>query len=138
MKFILLTSAAVLVLSATSASACLVDSDGENVLHGDGGTINAGSVSCSVVLDASVLFSVGSAVLSEQGKAALDKVSTSGITTVTGYASIEGSEASNLELSRARAQAVVDYLGIDAEVVAAGETTQFGADLASNRVVVLS
>lgn len=139
MKRILLTSAAVALFSATTASACLVDSDGENVAHSDGGDINAGSNACSVTLDSSVLFAQGSAVLTAEGKAALDAVDASNVTTVTGYASVEGDEGYNQRLSQARAQAVADYLGLSgATVVGAGETTQFGDDLASNRVVVLS
>lgn len=143
MKRILITSAAIALLGASSASACLVDSDGASVAHADGGSIAAGAGFCATVLDAAVLdaavlFSVGSAVLSAEGKAALDGIDASGIGTITGYASVDGGEASNLALSRARAQAVADYLGIDAAVVGGGETSDFGADLASNRVVVLS
>ena len=139
MKRILVASAAIALFGASTASACLKDSDGTGVVHSDGGAINAGSGSCgAVVLDSSVLFSTGSAVLSAAGKAALDAIDAGSISTITGYASVDGSEASNLALSRARAQAVADYLGSSATVVGAGETTQFGDDLAANRVVVLS
>lgn len=138
MKRILITSAAIALLGASSASACLVDSDGQNIGHSDGNNVNAGSVSCATVLDSAVLFSVGSAVLSAEGKAALDMIDASNISTITGYASVDGSDAANLALSRARAQAVADYLGVDATVVGGGETDSFGADLASNRVVVIS
>lgn len=60
---------------------------------------------------------------------------------IQGYTDVQGSAASNLELSQNRAEAVRSYLvdaGVDAASLTAtgfGETTQFGDDLASNRLV---
>ena len=60
---------------------------------------------------------------------------------VQGYTDVEGPEAANLDLSQRRADAVRSYLvgaGVDADTLSAtgfGETTEFGQDLASNRVV---
>ncbi len=60
---------------------------------------------------------------------------------VQGYTDIEGDEADNLTLSQERADAVRGYLvdaGADPDVLSAtgfGETEEFGADLASNRLV---
>ena len=148
MKRILITSTALALFGATSASACLVDSGGVAVRSSDGSAINAGSIPCSpgvgaavpssAVLGNAILFGAGSAVLSAQGRALLDTIDASSIRTITGYASIDGSDDSNLALSRARAQTIADYLGVDATVIGGGETTQFGPSLAANRVVVLS
>ncbi len=61
-------------------------------------------------------FKVGSAVLSEEGKQNLDNLAQTALTMkgylieVTGFASAEGGEKMNKELSRRRAQAVLDYL----------------------------
>lgn len=64
--------------------------------------------------------------------------------TLTGYASEEGTEDYNLNLSTRRAAALRDLLikeGVNPaqlQVVGAGETTQFGNELDLNRVVVTS
>jgi outer membrane protein OmpA-like peptidoglycan-associated protein len=61
-------------------------------------------------------FKVGSAVLSPEGKQNLDTVAQTALTMkgylieVTGFASSDGNEKKNKELSRRRAQAVLDYL----------------------------
>lgn len=63
-----------------------------------------------------VNFKVNSAVLSPDAKAALDEVATSAlqlkgyVIEITGFASAEGGTAKNKELSKRRAQAVIDYL----------------------------
>ena len=63
--------------------------------------------------------------------------------TITGYASLEGAEKFNVELSKQRAQAVCDVLvksGIDPNrltVVAGGPTDKFGQSYESNRTVVI-
>jgi outer membrane protein OmpA-like peptidoglycan-associated protein len=63
-----------------------------------------------------VNFKVNSAVLSPDAKAALDEVATAAlqlkgyVIEITGFASAEGSTAKNKELSKRRAQAVIDYL----------------------------
>jgi outer membrane protein OmpA-like peptidoglycan-associated protein len=63
-----------------------------------------------------VNFKVNSAVLSPDAKAALDQVATAAlqlkgyVIEITGFASAEGSTAKNKELSKRRAQAVIDYL----------------------------
>ena len=65
---------------------------------------------------ATVNFKVNSAVLSPEGKAALDEVATAAMTMkgyvieVTGFASADGSTAKNKALSQRRAQAVIDYM----------------------------
>ena len=65
---------------------------------------------------ATVNFKVNSAVLSPEGKAALDQVATASMTLkgyvieVTGFASAEGNAKTNKALSERRAQAVKDYL----------------------------
>ena len=65
---------------------------------------------------ATVNFRVNSAVLSPEAKSSLDEVATAaaalkGYTIeVTGFASADGSSARNKELSKRRAQAVIDYL----------------------------
>lgn len=65
---------------------------------------------------ATVNFRVNSAVLSPEAKAALDEVAANAATLkgyeieITGFASSEGSTARNKELSKRRAQAVIDYL----------------------------
>lgn len=65
---------------------------------------------------ATVNFKVNSAVLSAEGKAALDQVATASTTMkgyvieVTGFASAEGSVKANKALSERRAQAVKEYL----------------------------
>lgn len=65
---------------------------------------------------ATVNFRVNSAVLSPEGKAALDEVATAATTMkgyvieITGFASADGSAAANKRLSQRRAQAVIDYL----------------------------
>ena len=63
-----------------------------------------------------VNFKVGSAVLSPEGKQNLDNLAETALTTkgylieVTGFASADGDEKKNKELSKRRAQAVLDYL----------------------------
>jgi OmpA-OmpF porin, OOP family len=63
-----------------------------------------------------VNFKVNSAVLSPDAKARLDEVATAAlqlkgyVIEITGFASAEGSTAKNKELSKRRAQAVIDYL----------------------------
>ncbi|MER3430690.1 MAG: hypothetical protein C4325_12945 [Blastocatellia bacterium] len=63
-----------------------------------------------------VNFKVNSAVLTPEAKAKLDKIAVAAMSLkgyvieVTGYASADGSAAKNKELSRRRAQAVIDYL----------------------------
>jgi Outer membrane protein and related peptidoglycan-associated (lipo)proteins len=65
---------------------------------------------------ATVNFRVNSAVLSTEGKTSLDEVAAAATSLrgytieVTGFASAEGSTARNKELSKRRAQAVIDYL----------------------------
>lgn len=65
---------------------------------------------------ATVNFRVNSAVLSTEGKASLDEVAATAASLrgytieVTGFASAEGSTARNKELSKRRAQAVIDYM----------------------------
>ncbi len=65
---------------------------------------------------ATVYFKVGSAELSPEAKAALDKVAQTAMTLrgyiieVTGFASADGDEKKNKILSQRRAQAVIDYL----------------------------
>lgn len=65
---------------------------------------------------ATVNFKVGSAKLSEEGKASLDQVATTALTLkgysieVTGFASAEGDTRKNKTLSDRRAQAVKEYL----------------------------
>ncbi len=65
---------------------------------------------------ASVNFKVNSAILSPEAKTALDQVATAAMTMkgyvieVTGFASADGSSAKNKELSKRRAQAVIDYM----------------------------
>jgi outer membrane protein OmpA-like peptidoglycan-associated protein len=63
-----------------------------------------------------VNFKVNSATLSPEAKMALDQVATAAlqlkgyVIEITGFASAEGSTAKNKELSKRRAQAVIDYL----------------------------
>jgi len=65
---------------------------------------------------ATVNFKVGSAVLSPEGKTNLDNIAKTALDMkgylieVTGFASSDGDEKKNKELSRRRAQAVLDYL----------------------------
>jgi len=65
---------------------------------------------------ATVNFKVGSAVLSPEGKTNLDNIAQTALSMkgylieVTGFASSDGDEKKNKELSRRRAQAVLDYL----------------------------
>jgi outer membrane protein OmpA-like peptidoglycan-associated protein len=65
---------------------------------------------------ATINFKVGSAVLSPEGKQNLDTVAQTALTMkgylieVTGFASSDGDEKKNKELSRRRAQSVLDYL----------------------------
>lgn len=65
---------------------------------------------------ATINFKVGSAVLSPEGKTNLDNVAQTALAMkgylieVTGFASADGDEKKNKELSRRRAQAVLDYL----------------------------
>jgi outer membrane protein OmpA-like peptidoglycan-associated protein len=65
---------------------------------------------------ATVNFKVGSAVLSPEGKQSLDSIAQNALTMkgylieVTGFASSDGDEKKNKELSRRRAQSVLDYL----------------------------
>jgi len=64
----------------------------------------------------SVNFKVGSAVLTPEAKTQLDEVATAAMTLkgytieITGFASAEGGTKMNKELSKRRAQAVIDYL----------------------------
>lgn len=66
--------------------------------------------------NSTVNFKVNSAILSPEGKSSLDQFAQSALTQkgyfieVTGFASAEGSAAKNKELSKKRAQAVLDYL----------------------------
>ena len=65
---------------------------------------------------ATVNLRVNSSVLSPEGKASLDEVATAAMTMkgyvieITGFASAEGSTKKNKELSKRRAQAVIDYM----------------------------
>lgn len=65
---------------------------------------------------ATVNFKVNSAILSPEAKSALDQVANAATSLkgysieVTGFASAEGSEKMNKQLSQRRAQAVIDYL----------------------------
>lgn len=65
---------------------------------------------------ANILFKVGSAVLTEEGKAALDEIATRAksehgyVIEVRGFASSDGSESLNDRLSERRADAVMRYL----------------------------
>lgn len=98
---------------------------------GDGGTCPAAS---TATLGSDTLFGFDQSTLTQDGKDILDKlVANIGNTqidtlTVTGYADPLGNDAHNLALSKARAQAVYDYLaakGIKADkvnVVGAGAT----------------
>ena len=138
MKRFLIAGAAAALFGTTTASACVIDTEGKPVVDSEGKPVESGIGLCEVTLDSAVLFSTGSAVLSAAGKRVLDSLDADAISTITGYASIEGSEVSNQALSEARAQAVADYLGVDATVIGAGETSRFGSDLRSNRVVVVS
>ena len=69
-----------------------------------------------VQTNATINFKVGSAVLSLEGKQNLDTVAQTALTMkgylieVTGFASSDGDEKKNKELSRRRAQTVLDYL----------------------------
>lgn len=69
-----------------------------------------------VQTSSTVNFKVGSAVLSPEGKRNLDTIAQTALTTkgylieVTGFASADGDEKMNKELSRRRAQVVLDYL----------------------------
>ena len=69
-----------------------------------------------VQTNATINFKVGSAVLSPEGKQNLDTVAQTALTMkgylieVTGFASSDGDEKKNKELSRRRAQTVLDYL----------------------------
>lgn len=90
----------------------------------------AGSVS-----DVVVFFSVNSDVLSDEAKLSLDKVK--GAVKVSGYASPEGSENHNMELSYRRAVSVADYLRSKGVTVV--EVLGFGANgETSNRVVIVT
>jgi outer membrane protein OmpA-like peptidoglycan-associated protein len=65
---------------------------------------------------ATVNFKVASAILSPEAKTSLDEVAATAMTLkgytieITGFASADGSEKKNKELSKRRAQAVIDYL----------------------------
>lgn len=61
-------------------------------------------------ISANVWFKFGSAELTDDAKAVLDKVSTSKEVVIRGYASSEGSSSYNKKLSEKRANAVADYL----------------------------
>ena len=69
-----------------------------------------------VQTNATINFKVGSAVLSPEGKQSLNTVAQTALTMkgylieVTGFASSDGDEKKNKELSRRRAQTVLDYL----------------------------
>jgi outer membrane protein OmpA-like peptidoglycan-associated protein len=79
-----------------------------------------------------VTFKVGSAVLSDDAKAALDKLAESAKTDkgfmieITGFASSDGSEAANRRLSQRRADAVVQYLGENHNIPLRRLITPFG------------
>lgn len=94
-------------------------------------------------------FAVNSDLLRPAATIQLDGVAQSilsigGSFNVVGYASTEGDDRANQLLSERRARSVAAYLigrGVPATsliVIGAGETTQFGPDLASNRRVVIS
>lgn len=96
-----------------------------------------------------VQFEQGSAKISKTSSAALADIADAikdadGKVTVTGYASVEGSDAINNKLSTARAEAVKDALvklGVSAdkiETIGAGATNQFSPDdLELNRVTTV-
>jgi len=82
-----------------------------------------------------VFFAKNSAVLTDEAKAALDRVK--GIVTVKAYASPEGSEAYNQELSEKRAYIVSEYLIHNGVTV--DEAVGCGVDGdASNRVAIVT
>ena len=85
--------------------------------------------------DTYVLFAWNSAELDATAKTTLDKVS--GIVTVVAYASPEGTESYNKELSQRRANAVADYLRAKGVTV----TEAYGAGVngnTSNRVAIVT
>jgi outer membrane protein OmpA-like peptidoglycan-associated protein len=68
---------------------------------------------CAAALDAGVLFSSNSAVLSAEGRALLDRLAPcwrGGRFEVAGHCDSSGTDAINVPLSEARARAVVDHL----------------------------
>lgn len=97
-----------------------------------------------------IQFLLNSATISETSQAAIYEIaeviySTDGQYLITGYASNEGSEAYNLELSQARAEAIKEAFikyGVHPDkllIHAAGITTQFSQDNpALNRVVTIT
>ena len=85
--------------------------------------------------DTYVLFAWNSAELDATAKTTLDKVS--GTVTVVAYASPEGTESYNKELSQRRANAVADYLRAKGVTV----TEAYGAGVngnTSNRVAIVT
>lgn len=84
-----------------------------------------------------VTFAQGSNALSSQAKATLDKISAGATVDVEAYASPEGSEGRNQQLSDQRAQAVKDYL--QARGVNVGSAVSKGAqDEYSNRIAIVT
>jgi len=79
-----------------------------------------------------VHFKVGSAVLSDEAKAALDKVAEEAkkdkgfVIEVTGFASSDGNEAANRRLSERRADAVIRYLAENHQIPLRRLITPFG------------
>jgi outer membrane protein OmpA-like peptidoglycan-associated protein len=79
-----------------------------------------------------VLFKVGSTVLSKEAKADLDKLADEAknekgfVLEVAGFASADGSEASNRRLSQRRADAVIQYLAENHDVPLRRIVTPFG------------
>lgn len=84
-----------------------------------------------------VTFAQGSNALSSQAKATLDKISAGATVDVEAYASPEGSEGRNHQLSDQRAQAVKDYL--QARGVNVASAVSKGAqDEYSNRIAIVT
>jgi outer membrane protein OmpA-like peptidoglycan-associated protein len=79
-----------------------------------------------------VNFRVGSAMLSDEAKAALDEIAnqakseTGFVIQVTGFASADGAEEANRRLSQRRADAVVRYLAMNHEIPLRRIITPFG------------
>lgn len=67
-------------------------------------------VPVAIVKDACVFFEFDSAELDDRAKTELDKIGQNGVYDIDGFASIEGSNEYNLELSQRRAEAVKKYL----------------------------
>lgn len=69
----------------------------------------------------------------------MDSIKSECVISITGYASVEGSSKSNLELSRKRAKSVSYYIATDdfAKITWKGETNMFGSSLEDNRIVII-